>query len=87
MNKYDYSPDSFYLTVKDEGAHTLSSKAIEEADTSSLIENLLNEFQHSSDEEKNRYRPILAVWFSSLDESILYQDDERKVRDLIYEMF
>jgi len=79
--------ESFYIDPTKSKAHTISTANIEVEDLDRLIENLLLEFQNSSEEEKNKYRPILKDWLSSMDDSVLSQDDEKKVRDFLYEMF
>lgn len=78
---------SFYIDPTKSKTHTISTANIETENLDMLVENLLLEFQNSSEEEKSKYRPILKDWLSSMDESVLSQDDENKVRDFLYEMF
>lgn len=78
---------SFYIDPTESKTHTISTANIETESLDMLVENLLLEFQNSSEEEKSKYRPILKDWLSSMDESVLSQDDENKVRDFLYEMF
>jgi hypothetical protein len=87
MKNKENNMKSFYVNSPNTKSHTISTVNIEAENVDVLIENLLLEFQNSSEEEKNKYRPILKDWLSSMDESVLFQDDEKKVRDFIYEMF
>ncbi|MGB5982350.1 MAG: hypothetical protein WBG46_09410 [Nonlabens sp.] len=78
---------SFYIIPTNNKNFTRSVKPLETDKVESLVSNLLLEFEQSSDEEKKKYGPILKDWFSSFDEEQLFQEDEKKVRDFIYEMF
>ena len=78
---------SFYIDINESENFTRSASSIEVDKVDQLVENLLKEFDHSSDEEKNKYRPILKKWLSNMDEAVLHQADEQKTRDFIYEMF
>ena len=78
---------SFYTDINKSGNFTKSASNIEVDKVDQLVENLLKEFDHSSEEEKNKYRPLLKKWLSNMDEAVLHQADEQKTRDFIYEMF
>ncbi len=78
---------SFYIDINSKGSFTKPATAMEVNKVDQLVENLLSEFDHSTQEEKNKYRPILKKWLSNMDETVLHQADEQKTRDFIYEMF
>ena len=79
--------NSFFLT----GVHfkplTRSTASIEVENRTELIKNLLEEFENSTIEEKEKFCPMLKEWLHKLDENEIYADDQAKVRDFIYEMF
>ncbi len=81
------SKKSYYIDINESKNFTKSASNVEVGKVDQLVENLLKEFEHSSEEEKNKYRPILKKWLSNMDEAILHQADEQKTRDFIYEMF
>lgn len=81
------SKKSYFIDKDQKGPFTRSAAPVEADNLSALVDNLLSEFEHSSEAEKSKYRPILMDWLGSMDESTLFQEDERKVRDFIYEMF
>jgi len=89
MEEKQNNKNSYFIEVEDTGIHTMSTSNIEQNDNIILVESLLNEFQNiiKNDTDKEKYRSLLLEWLTSTDKNIIFQEDIKKVRDLIYEMF
>jgi len=80
--------ESFWLNVGCSSGFT--RPMIERGDQSVrvFVEQIVNEFNESSDDEKAIVANILEAWLDAEDaEPVVTGEDSEKVRDLVYEMF
>lgn len=78
---------SHWITPSFDKPYCRSAAPLEEEDIARLVENILQEFEQSSLEEREQFRPILEKWLKEMPADILSLDNPQKVRDFIYEMF
>jgi hypothetical protein len=83
----DQESNTYFITQVDSKPHVRSTSLIEVTDRLELLNNLLKEFEQSSESQKSEYRELLKEWILNIKETDLHEVDEQKVRDFIYEMF
>lgn len=96
MNPFHISKEqaSFYTGYSHGPTYTISAKPIEEDSPAALAEALLDEFCHSTEDEKEQFRTVLEKWLIHSDEkdmitteAELLQQAPEAVINNIYEMF
>lgn len=82
------SSDSFWMDFKPtaENQSVIDTEDLQ-FNAEKIADKLLSEFIHSSDEQKNQFRPMLIEWLKSQDLKITEEENKYELRDLIYEMF
>ena len=83
----DSSMSSFWISKHGSTSYTISAEPIESDIDLQLVDALLNEFVHSTEEEKVEFKSMLETWLDEMDDEDLEMGKVEKVRDLIYEMF
>jgi len=64
-----------------------SAAPLETVDSTQLVQYILQEFEQTPLEERERFRPILEKWLQEMPADLIGFDNPQKVRDFIYEMF
>ncbi|OFZ41774.1 MAG: hypothetical protein A3D92_12820 [Bacteroidetes bacterium RIFCSPHIGHO2_02_FULL_44_7] len=78
---------SHWITSGFNGPYCRSAMPLETEDLTQLVQNILQEFEQTPAEERERFRPVLEKWLKEIPVDLLSMDNPQKVRDFIYEMF
>jgi|GEM_PF-5753344 hypothetical protein len=85
--KFNTDRNSFWINYKESINYTVSSKSIEVDKVDVLVEAILLEFVHTSEDEKVKFRKHLSTWLNSMTDEDLNLEGVEMVRDFIYEMY
>lgn len=78
---------SHWIAPSFNGTYCRSAAPLESEDAAQLVQHILQEFEQTTVEERERFRPILEKWLQEMPADLISMDNPQKVRDFIYEMF
>jgi hypothetical protein len=82
------NPDSYWLDHRPVSGSGLTIDPEKfKFDNEKIADALLNEFIHTSPEQKKKFRPLIIQWLSENDLALNDNENFYELRDLIYEMF
>lgn len=83
----DKNKSSFYIKETKDQDYIKSTKNIETNNNSILLNQLLKDFDHSSETEIKKHKKLLINWLKKLDSKEYLTNSVENIRHLIYEMF
>lgn len=83
----DNSKSSFYVEENVNTEYIMPLKNIETKNNSILLNEIIEDFNHSSEEEIESYKPLLNDWLKKIDYKDYLTLEIEKIRHSIYEMF